>query len=124
MACSTKTFTCIQCPCGCLLEVDVDEGQVVYVRGYTCPRGKVYGAKEALAHERTVTSLMNVEGSPWPISVKTSQPVPKDKVFDVLEEIRFTTLTPPVISGEVVLEDVAHTGIQVVATSSTDDWPL
>ena len=119
MVCSTKTLTCIQCPCGCLLEVDVDDDQVVDVRGYTCPRGKVYGTKEVLAPERIVTSLMNVEGCAWPISVKTIQPVPKDKVFDVLEEIRHITLAPPVISGEVVLEDVAHTGIQVVATSST-----
>ena len=44
-------LTCIACPMGCPLSVEMDGDKVINVTGNTCPRGKVYGEKEG-SHSR------------------------------------------------------------------------
>ena len=39
---AVRELTCISCPLGCPLQVEIDEaGQVVRVTGNTCKRGEV-----------------------------------------------------------------------------------
>ena len=52
------------------------------------------------------------------MSVKTAGPVPKERVDDVLDQISATTVEPPVSIGDVVIADVAGTGVDVVCTKS------
>jgi CxxC motif-containing protein len=62
-----------------------------------------------------------VENGEWPlVSVKSSKPVPKDKIFDVLEEIKKTIVNAPVKSGRIVIKNVAGIGIDVVATKTVN----
>lgn len=59
-----RELTCISCPLGCPLKVELDEsGRVVSVTGNTCKRGEEYGKKEVTAPTRTVTSTVKVEGA-------------------------------------------------------------
>lgn len=118
MAIQTKEFTCVQCPCGCNLTVTLEDGVVTDVSGNTCPRGAVYGEKEATCPERVVTSLVNIQDDWHPISVKTTQAVPREAVPAVVMDIRGTTVEGPVRAGDIVIKNVAGTGIDVVATSS------
>ena len=77
---------CINCPMGCPLDITEEDGKVV-VRGYTCKRGLEYGISEYTAPVRTVTTLIRTaDGGVVP--VKTSAPVPKDRMFDVLQRAR------------------------------------
>ena len=79
-----KQFVCISCPMGCPLRV-WEENSEVKVEGNTCPRGKAYGIQEFTAPMRTVTSSVPViHGQQLMCSVKTAQPVPKEKVHQVL----------------------------------------
>lgn len=107
---------CIGCPMGCLLTVSRDGNGELQVEGATCGRGKAYGIKEMTAPERTVTALVRVEGCRQPLCVKTAKPVPKGKIFEVLESIKAVTAVPPVNIGDVVIPDVCGTGVAVVAT--------
>ena len=50
-----KTLTCIECPIGCEIEVEVENGVVLSVKGNTCPRGKVYAEAEVVCPKRVVT---------------------------------------------------------------------
>ena len=118
MAVETRSFTCVQCPMGCPLTVTLEDGAVTGVAGNTCPRGAKYGAAEATHPERVVTSLVGVAGDYHPVSVKTAGPVPKERVDDVLYQISATTVEPPVSIGDVVIADVAGTGVDVVCTKS------
>lgn len=111
-------FTCVQCPMGCPLTVEVEDGEVLSVTGNTCPRGKKYGAQEAVCPMRVVTSLVNVVSDPHPISVKTTDAVPKDKINEVLKQIRKAKVNAPISAGSLVIENVAGTNVDVVATSS------
>ena len=54
-------LTCIRCPIGCQLTVDVN-GDEVTVTGNSCPRGAEYGKKEVTAPTRIVTSSVRVSG--------------------------------------------------------------
>lgn len=105
---------CINCPMGCPLEINEEGGKIV-VRGYTCKRGLEYGVSEYTSPVRTVTTLVRTtEGGVVP--VKTSAPVPKGRMFDVLERMR--TLTVPVGAdiGYVAERDVLGLGADIVVT--------
>jgi CxxC motif-containing protein len=105
---------------GCPLTVTLVGGKVTGVTGNTCPRGKAYGEHEAVAPERTVTSLVGAEGSTRPVSVKTSGPVPKGRIADVLTAIEHTVAPAKVSIGDVVIADVVGTGVDVVVTRASD----
>ncbi len=115
-----RELTCIQCPLGCPLTVTVD-GDRVTVEGNTCPRGAAYGEKEVTHPTRTVTSTVVVEGGESArASVKTAQDIPKEKIFDVMSEIRKTKIKAPVTIGDVIIKNAAGTGVDIIATKSVD----
>ena len=109
-------LTCIRCPIGCQLTVDVD-GENVSVTGNSCPRGAEYGKKEVTAPTRIVTSSVRVTGGVLQlVSVKTASDIPKEKIMEVMAEIRQCSAAAPVRTGDVLLRDVAGTGADIVAT--------
>ena len=113
---SAKTITCIGCPMGCRLSVRMEGGQAVSVDGAACGRGAVYARQECVCPTRMVTSLVRVPGRREPLSVKTAQPVPKEKIFACLAQIHAAEAVPPVRIGDVIVKDVCGTGVDVVAT--------
>ena len=112
----TKEMTCINCPMGCALTVTID-GDNVSVSGNTCPRGAAYGKTEVTNPTRTVTSSVKVVNGNR-VSCKTQEPIPKGKIFDVMKEIKSARAKAPVKIGDVLISDVAGTGVNVVATKN------
>lgn len=117
----TKKLVCISCPMGCDLTVDIDDnGNVTKVSGNLCKRGDVYARKELTSPTRTITSTVTVKGGIKPlVSVRTKTDIPKDKIALCMEEIKKAVINAPVKIGDIVIENVADTGIPVIATSET-----
>ena len=114
-----KELICIGCPLGCNLTVEMDGGQVVCVTGNTCKRGDAYARKELTDPRRIVTSTVPVAGGNLPVvSVKTASDIPKGKIRECLCALKGVTLTAPVQIGDVIVENVADTGVDVIATKS------
>lgn len=112
-----RELICINCPMGCTLHVELENGEVLSVSGNTCPRGKAYGESEVTHPVRTVTSIVPVEGGEISmVSCKTASPIPKEKMFEIIEALAEIKATAPVHIGDVLLADAAGTGIDVVAT--------
>lgn len=111
-----KEFICICCPMGCYLKVDIsEEGEVVSVTGNTCKRGHDYAISEVTAPTRMVTTtIRTVEGVSVP--VKTKNPIPKEKIFDCMEEVKKAKTHLPVKVGDVLINNVADTGVDIIAT--------
>jgi len=107
---------CINCPKGCELEVSVD-GDKVAVSGQGCPRGEEYGRAEATNPVRMVTGLVKVAGSRRPLPVKTRTAVPKGRISDITNLLANTTVIAPKRIGDVIIQDVCGTGVDVVATA-------
>ena len=113
-----RKLTCIICPRGCSLSVDID-GECVTVTGHGCNRGEQYGVEECIRPTRTITSSIRVANRPDKmVSVKTAAPIPKDKIQDMMAHIRAATVNAPVQIGEIILHDLFDT--VVVATSSVE----
>ena len=106
---------------GCNLKVEVSEDGAMEVSGNTCPRGADYARKELTDPRRIVTSSVKVQGGHLPcVSVKTETDIPKDKIFDCVRALKDVVLTAPVEIGMVVAEDVAGTGVRVIATKKIE----
>lgn len=108
---------CINCPKGCEMDVAV-EGDKVTVTGHTCPRGEAYAKAEVTNPTRMVTGLVRVAGMRKPLPVKTRSAVPKAKIDAVLFALHQATVQLPVKIGDVIIPNVADTGIDVVATAN------
>ena len=113
-----KGLTCIGCPMGCQLTVNIDGGNMT-VSGNTCKRGEDYARKELTHPTRIVTGIVNVEGGDLAVvSVKTAADIPKESIFVCLDEIRKSSVKAPVKIGDVIIENVADTGVNVIATKN------
>ena len=123
----TKNLTCIICPMGCQLEVDLPDDWTeenmstadpasFVVRGNTCPRGSAYAGKELTNPERTLTCTVAVTGSSRPVvSAKTRGEVPKAMLLECMEVVRRTTVKGPVHTGDVLIKDILETGVDLIA---------
>ena len=109
---------CINCPKGCELDVTQAADGTVTVTGHTCPKGEAYGKSELVNPTRMVTGLVRVAGMRKPLPVKTKSAVPKGKIDAVLFAMHQATVQLPVKIGDVVIQDVASTGVDLVATAN------
>ena len=100
-----KTLTCIECPIGCEITVDLDGDKIVSLTGNACPRGKLYAQDEVVCPKRVITSTVRAkDGSLVP--VKTDKPVKKSEIFSVLEKINAVVCDMPVTMGQVLVENI------------------
>lgn len=120
MVASKKEFTCICCPLGCQLAVELRDGangpEAAFVTGFTCRRGREYAEREAVHPVRMLTLALPVEGRLCPVSAKTAEPISKELMSRAVAEAGELDIKPPVHEGDVLLGDVAGTGIALVAT--------
>ena len=94
---SERHLICIGCPLGCMLTATLENGAVTAVTGNTCRRGDEYARKECTTPERTVTGTVRVTGgSAGVVSVRTSSPIPKEKVMELalIENLQRQDLNP------------------------------
>ena len=90
---------------------------VTKVEGNHCKKGAVYGEKEVTAPTRIVTSTVTVlEGEIPVVPVKTASDIPKDKILACVQALKNVKVTAPVEIGDVIVHDIVHTGVAVVAT--------
>ncbi len=116
-----RMLTCIVCPRGCALSVELGEcGEVISVTGNACPRGRTYAEDECTHPKRTVTSTVRCDNGGI-VSVKTSSAVPKELVFEVMKEINGVRAASGLKIGDVVIKNVAGTDADVIATSNSEE---
>ena len=116
-----RELICIGCPMGCPVTVELDGGEIASVTGYTCKRGDVYARKEVTNPTRIVTSTVKVLGGTADmVSVKTRDDVPKGKIFECVQALKGVTIQAPVHIGDVVVANVAGTGVDIIATKGVE----
>lgn len=85
------------------------------ITGNNCARGEQFGKEEMTAPKRIVTALVHTDKGVT--SVKTSVPIDKKLIFDVLNEIDKVHLKSAKI-GDIVIKNVLNTGADIVVTKS------
>jgi len=117
---SERIMTCILCPNGCELHVAWNgepNEQSIAVDGNLCPKGITYAIDELTHPMRTLTTSVRVRGGVQRLaSVKTAAPVSRDAIEAFRDQLRPVVLDAPAAIGDVVLENVKDTGVDVVVT--------
>ena len=114
----TRELTCIVCPRGCNLTVKFNtDGTIAEITGNACKRGVTYAENECTHPKRTVTSTVRCTDGRI-VAVKTADVIPKERVFDAMREINAVRPEGDIKIGDVIIENVAGTGVAVVATAN------
>lgn len=112
-----KEMTCIICPRGCRLTVS-DNNEVT---GNSCPRGAKYAIEELTHPMRTLTSSIRVMNKDdLLVSVKTNKPIPKEKMFDLMEFINTLGVNAPCHIGEVVVHNPLGLDCDILITKNIE----
>jgi len=143
----SKQLTCIQCPLGCSLKVyrrNSGEGgnnspkkvgrenskenvQLPFtqkidllVEGNHCRLGEEYARKEATNPTRSLTTTVATIFEDIPrLPVRTRGEIPLGELFRAMEQISLLLVKSHQKPGDVVVEDLAGTGVPLIATGNT-----
>jgi CxxC motif-containing protein len=126
-----RKLVCISCPLGCRLTVTWAEETDIAVTGNKCAKGESYAREEVLAPKRVVTATVEVAAAsgaaaagrsafpqPRRLPVKTSAPLLKEHIPALLNQLYRMEVKPPLRCGDVLLKDIAGSGVDIVATRS------
>ena len=123
----TLQFDCTTCPSECLLTVEVErgaDGAVVVVRsvtGNSCPRGDTFAHQELTCPMRVLTTTVAVSGGDEVLlPVRTAEAIPLALHAQAMDLIRGLVVEAPIRMGDVVLEDLLNTGIDLIASMDID----
>ncbi len=111
-------FTCIVCPMSCVLTVEEQNGEIT-VLGNGCKRGKEFGKNEFINPKRMVTTTVKVTGSHLNrLPVISTEELPLDHLFAYMHELYQVVLEAPVEKGQIIIENIGGSGVDIVASRS------
>lgn len=116
-----KIFTCIICPNGCEIEVELDKDKIINIEGATCKKGKEYVNQELINPQRNISSSVKVvNGDLDIVSVRLNNTIPKNKIFEVMEEIKKLQIEAPVKIGDIVEKNILDLNVDLIATKNIE----
>ncbi len=116
-----KVFVCVNCPMGCHVKVELENGEIREVSGNRCPRGKQYAMQECIQPMRILTSTVRVEGGMHRVlPVITSSEIPLEKMEEAMQEIRTISVKAPIRVKDVIVDDLCGTGVSLIASRSME----
>lgn len=114
-----REYTCIICPNGCGIEAEIEGKEIRSLTGALCKRGMEYVRQELTDPRRTIATSVLVDGGELPLaSVRLTDPIPKNMIFEAMEEIKKLRVEAPVKAGTILLSDILGTGSHVVVTKN------
>lgn len=123
----TMRFNCTTCPSECLLTVEVErdaDGAVAAVRSVTgnnCPRGNKFAHQELTCPMRVLTTTVAVSGGDEALlPVHTAEAIPLALHAQAMSLIRGVVVDAPIRMGDIVLEDILGTNIDLIASMDID----
>ena len=126
-AIETLQFNCTTCPSECLLTVEVERdagGHVAAVRsvtGNSCPRGDKFAHQELTCPMRVLTTTVAVSsGDEALLPVRTADAIPLELHAQAMALVRGLVINAPIRMGDVVLENLLDTNINLVASMDID----
>lgn len=126
-AIETLRFNCTTCPSECLLTVEVERNangalvEVHSVTGNSCPRGEKFAHQELTCPMRVLTTTVAVSGGDEALlPVRTAEAIPLALHAQAMDLIRGLVVNAPIRTGNVVLEDLLGTSINLIASMDID----
>jgi len=112
-----KEIICIVCPNSCKMSLVIENGELIDMSGASCEQGEEYAAREIVETMRTFSSLVKVTNGTLPlVSVRVSDVVPKERIFDIIAILKELSISAPVEINQIIIHDVLGLGVDVIAT--------
>ena len=113
-----KELVCIVCPNSCTLHIE-GEGKNAKISGQKCRKGLTFAQNEMTAPMRSICSTVCTAFSDVPVlPVKVSCEIPKDKIFEIMQEINRVTVRERIGAGDIIIKNVCGTAADIIATSN------
>ena len=113
----TREIVCVVCPNGCRIQCDPADGEVRF-SGQKCKRGVEYAKAELTRPMRSLTTSVKTVFPDSPVvSVRTDGEIEKTKIRAVIDSLSNVTIQRRIRIGDVVLNNVCGTGVNVICTS-------
>lgn len=121
----TELVTCVICPKGCNISVETEkkgkEKSVISIKGNSCPRGAKYAESEVTHPVRVLTTTVRIINSKDKLlPIRSKEPIGKDLLFKAMKEVEKTAVKVPVKMGDVVIKNVAQSGIDMISCRSIE----
>ena len=123
----TLQFNCTTCPSECLLSVEVERdvdsnvAAVHSVTGNSCPRGDKFAHQELTCPMRVLTTTVAITGGDEALlPVRTAEAIPLELHAQAMALIRGLVINAPIRMGDVVLDNLLDTNINLVASMDID----
>ena len=114
-----ELIICILCPIGC--EIKVNKEKISIIEGAKCKKGIEYSKNEIINPTRTITTSILVKNGNLPlVSIKTSKPIPKQKINQILDIIKNKSVSAPIKIGDIIIKNILDTGSDIIATKSIE----
>lgn len=112
-----RVITCIVCPIGCKAKVTIEDGRISKIENVECPRGEEYAEKEFEAPVRDFFTTVRIKGARVPVlPVRSTQPIPKDKVMECVLALANLVVNAPVEAGDILVKNPLGLAVDIVAT--------
>lgn len=113
----TRKLSCIVCPMSCSGTVEIADGKIVNMVGFSCERGRAYAKSEVTAPKRVLTTTVKLNGGRLHLlPVVSRQPLPKEKIFACVRCLAAVEAQAPVKEGDVIAADILGLGVDIVAS--------
>ena len=113
---AVKAMTCLECPRGCQLEIDLD---TLEVAGNFCRRGDAFAKAEVTNPLRVLTSTVRITSqTETMLPVRTETGIPKAKLFEGMEVLKGIRVKAPISVGDTVVDDFCGTGVRLISTKN------
>lgn len=124
-AVQTLQFHCTTCPSECLLDVTVeqegDTSTVLSVKGNRCQRGAAFAKQETTCPMRILATTVPVRGGDQALlPVRTAAVIPRTLHMQAMELLRTTQVNAPVRMGDVIVQNILDSGVDVIASLDID----
>jgi CxxC motif-containing protein len=104
---------------GCSLTVDYTQKTIQSIAGNRCNLGVEYAEKEIFNPERTLTTTVRIKNGHLPlVSVRTSKPIPKNRISKAMDLLAKIEIEAPIRIGEKIIQKLFDTNASVVATKN------
>ncbi len=116
-----RSLICIACPLGCGMDIVMGNGMVKSVKGNGCKKGVCYAQTECTNPTRILTTTMRVEKGKYPlVPVKSEKGLPKHLLMECMEAVNNLKATAPVHIGDILVENILNSGINIAATNNVE----
>lgn len=106
---------CVCCPVDCRLSGVFSPEEKERIAKFTCPTGWSYASYEQRLRAKMVTALIPIKGGTVPLRVRTSKPVPREKIYELLEELSKVTASVPVYEGQIIVHNICGFEVDIAA---------